>query len=86
MLKNGFSERDVSITCTPRVHIYKSCTLHAWSSISCARQNWRVHANHAEKFSVHAENLPENCHTFQTGYAFKKEYSKNSLGLKFWDF
>ena len=83
MLKNGSSERAVSITCTPRVQICKRCTPHAAGSISCARQNWRVNANHAEKFSVHAEDLPENCHIFQTGYAFKKEHSKNSLGLKF---
>ena len=67
MLKNGSSERDESITYTPRVQICKSYTPHAAGSISCARQNWHVHANHAERCSVHAEVLPENVHTFQTG-------------------
>ena len=61
------SEKDVSISCTPRENICKSCTPDAAGLISCARQNWSVHANHAGKFSVHAEDLPENVHTFQTG-------------------
>ena len=56
----------MSISCTPRGQICKSCTPDAAGLISCARQNWSVHANHAGKFSVHAEDLPENVHTFQT--------------------
>ena len=56
-----------SISCTPRGQICKSCTPDAAGLIICARQNWSVHANHARKFSVHAEDLPENVHTFQTG-------------------
>ena len=63
------SEKDVSISCTPREQICKSCTPDAAGLISCARQNWSVHANHAGKFSVHAEDLPENVHTFQTDFS-----------------
>ena len=62
------SEKDVCISCTPRAQICKSCTPNAAGLISCARQNWSLHANHAKKFSVHAEVLPENVHTFQTGF------------------
>ena len=52
---------------TPREQICKNCTPDAACLTSCARQNWFMHANHARQFSVHAEDLPENVHAFQTG-------------------
>ena len=78
------SEKDVSISCTPRGQICKSCTPNAAGLISCARQNWSVHANHARKFSVHADDLPENVHTFQTGFEWNVQNIWGTMTCMAW--